>query len=276
MQLARLQGAWEGLHFGANFARAMEMERAMILDHFEQMLGSPDYLEKVVNQAEFNHGWVFGVKWPTSGVLLRQVHLPLWRFAWARQDQLRSLNHWQMIIEFDRQVRAKSWAGLRAETAVMDAQRSWLFDPQKRGQQYQKLRGYDRYRFLFSGLALGTGSGATRRALELETQRRLMIMAIALRRHQLRHGSFPERLEELQPDLLAAVPMDLMDGKPLRYRRLLDGSPLLYSVGFDGQDDGGDASLPKENHQRPSLWRGKDAVWPVPASAAEAEKAVNE
>lgn len=274
-QLAQLQAAWEGLDFSTNMARAMEMERAMTMDQFEQMLSSPGYLERAANQGESPRSF-FGVKWPTSGTLLRQVHIPVWRFAWVRQDQLRSLNHWQTIIEFDRQVRAKSWAGLQAETAIMDAQRSWLFDPKKPGPQQQNLGGYDRYRFLFSGMTLGIGRGTTRRALELESQRRLMIVAIALRRYQLRHGSFPERLEELRPDLLAAVPVDLMDGKPLRYRRLPDGSPLLYSVGFDGQDDGGDAHLPEGEKRSLGLWSGKDAVWPAPASAAEAEKAVNE
>lgn len=276
VQLARLQAAWEGFNFSANMARAMEMERAMTMDQFEQMLSSPGYLEKAVNQAESSRGWVFGVKWPTSGALLRQVHIPVWRFVWARQDQLRSLNHLQTIIEFDRQVRTKSWAGLRAETDIMDAQRSWLFEPQKRGPHQQKLGGYDRYRFLFSGMTLGIGSGATRKALELETQRRLMIVAIALQRHQLRHSAFPEQLEELRPDLLASVPADPMDGKPMRYRRRPDGSPLLYSVGFDGQDNGGDASLPEGDQQSPGIWRGRDAVWPAMASPAEAEQAANE
>ena len=41
------------------------------------------------------------------------------------------------------------------------------------------------------------------------------------------------------PDLLATVPIDPIDGKPLRFRRLADGV-VIYSVGQDGRDDGGE------------------------------------
>jgi hypothetical protein len=38
--------------------------------------------------------------------------------------------------------------------------------------------------------------------------------------------------------LLAKVPADPYDGKPLRYRRLKDGV-VIYCIGPDGKDDGG-------------------------------------
>jgi hypothetical protein len=34
------------------------------------------------------------------------------------------------------------------------------------------------------------------------------------------------------------VPVDRFDGQPLRYR-LVNGAPLIYSIGMDGDDDGG-------------------------------------
>ena len=57
------------------------------------------------------------------------------------------------------------------------------------------------------------------RAITGETQRQLVLAAIGLERYRLRHGRYPERLEELVPDILPAVPVDFGDGKPLRYKR---------------------------------------------------------
>jgi hypothetical protein len=54
-----------------------------------------------------------------------------------------------------------------------------------------------------------------------------------------------------------------MDGQPLRYQFKGTGQFILYSVGEDGQDNGGDASLAKSGGQ-PGLWEGRDVVWPLP------------
>jgi hypothetical protein len=69
-------------------------------------------------------------------------------------------------------------------------------------------------------------------------ERDAVIVAIALELHRRRHGDWPAALEALVPELLPAVPPDRFNGQPLRYR-LLDGRPLVYSVGADGDDDGG-------------------------------------
>ena len=103
-----------------------------------------------------------------------------------------------------------------------------------------------------------------------ETMHQLMVTAIALKRHHLRHGKYPAELSTLVPEVLPAVPLDFMDGKPLRYRPLPDGQFLLYSVGVDGEDNSGDASVP-EDSGRPHWTGGRDWVWPLPASPAEIE-----
>jgi hypothetical protein len=66
------------------------------------------------------------------------------------------------------------------------------------------------------------------------------------------------------PDFLAAPPRDLMDGQPLRYRLNSDGSFVLYSVGEDGQDEGGDPStaVSDKDWQNEPPWAGRDWVWP--------------
>lgn len=66
-----------------------------------------------------------------------------------------------------------------------------------------------------------------------------MITFCALERYRLAHSRYPETLAGLRPHYLAAVPTDVMDGQPLRYRRLSDTNALLYSVGLDLKDNGG-------------------------------------
>jgi hypothetical protein len=63
-------------------------------------------------------------------------------------------------------------------------------------------------------------------------------VAIALTLWKRRHGQWPERLDQLVPDLLPSVPPDRADGKPLRYA-IRDGQAVVYSIGADWDDDGG-------------------------------------
>jgi hypothetical protein len=78
-------------------------------------------------------------------------------------------------------------------------------------------------------------------------------------------------LSELVPEFLSAEPVDYMDGHPLRFRVQAGAGFLLYSVGEDGHDDGGDASLPPGKTISRVIWNRKDAVWPSPATEAEVE-----
>lgn len=70
--------------------------------------------------------------------------------------------------------------------------------------------------------------------------------AIALVLWQRRHVTWPERLDQLVPELLPALPLDRYDGQPLRYV-VRDGKPLLYSVGHDRDDNSGQPTNPPEN-----------------------------
>jgi hypothetical protein len=67
---------------------------------------------------------------------------------------------------------------------------------------------------------------------------RLATTSVAIERFRLDAKRLPQSLDELAPRFLPAVPTDPFDGQPLRYRRLAKGY-LIYSVGQDGQDDGG-------------------------------------
>jgi len=99
-----------------------------------------------------------------------------------------------------------------------------------------------------------------------ETERHLTLTVVALQRYKLHFGKFPKTLNALVPDLLASLPIDCFNGKPLGYHLNADGAFTLYSVGDDGCDDNGDPSVLPRTHV--SFWSGKDAVWPSAAARA--------
>ena len=71
-----------------------------------------------------------------------------------------------------------------------------------------------------------------------QTSARLLMLGLALRNFHEKHGDFPDRLSELVPDDLPISLQDPFSGKSFVYRKQ-DKQVLLYSVGPDGQDDGG-------------------------------------
>jgi hypothetical protein len=69
-------------------------------------------------------------------------------------------------------------------------------------------------------------------------RRQALFTLLAAKEYQLRHEAYPESLEQLVPEYLAAIPLDRYTTKPLRY--VTDGSTLkVYSLGPNGRDDGG-------------------------------------
>jgi len=83
-------------------------------------------------------------------------------------------------------------------------------------------------------------------------------LACALERYRLLHGEYPETLGALMPQFIEKIPPDVVDGQPLHYRRTNDGRFLLYSVGWNGKDDGGVVELNEYGSLRPDLG---DWVW---------------
>lgn len=68
---------------------------------------------------------------------------------------------------------------------------------------------------------------------------RLAETVCALERYRLGAGEYPKTLGELVPRYCTAVPLDPVDGKPLRYSPDTEGGFKLYSVGLNGKDDNG-------------------------------------
>ena len=74
-----------------------------------------------------------------------------------------------------------------------------------------------------------------KRAMEHQTRRRQLLMAIAAERFALAHGQYPATAEAMVPDLLAEIPNDpYQPGTPLRYETGTAGERYrLISVGKD-------------------------------------------
>lgn len=82
-------------------------------------------------------------------------------------------------------------------------------------------------------------------------------VACALECYRLAHGEFPEALDVLAPKFIPALPHDVINGEPLKYRRTDGGQFVLYSVGWNGADDGGTLAF---KYGRPDSEKG-DWVW---------------
>ncbi len=120
----------------------------------------------------------------------------------------------------------------------------------------------------------------TNRLLAVEVARQLTVTALALKRYALKHGTYPPDLAALVPEFIDSVPLDPVDRRPLRYHVDPDGGFSLYSIGEDGQDNGGDASSAADSKSlsridaetRGESWHnGRDQVWPRPATPEQVE-----
>lgn len=89
-------------------------------------------------------------------------------------------------------------------------------------------------------------------------------VACALERFRQASGGFPESLNALVPTYLSEIPHDVVNGQPLRYHPTEDGNFLLYSVGWNGEDDGGEPDPPRYFNFGMSKPAG-DWVWRYPA-----------
>jgi hypothetical protein len=271
--LAALQAAWASQEFAGAMARALEGERVFI-DISAQMVrrSNQDACDALFGLAGFpdlddseglgKWAWErmtrnipFGEA--VANFLKKQVYCRVWRFAWSHQDQRRALAQLQDLI-----------------TLMRDAARQPSYaDALPKIEQFQEaIRNrnfYDRLRFPSAEQSLRVLAGVVKRAMRAETDRSLTLGAIALKRYELRHGQPPETLAALVPEFLPAVPVDYMDGKPLKYRRNANGGFVLYSVGENGKDDGGDTTLPPDKTHLRNVWFRQDVVWPAPALPEE-------
>ena len=271
--LVRLQQHWQSLEFISPLERALLVERInhqqaarktlRIIHEFRQSLAqlirqAQDDTPDKVSYSKKMLAWI-QFKWDEAQ----------WRWFWSYEDEVRGLEAWQVVIGATRMMETNSsfqqartfahsnFVRLGFETEAGEAERGNYLDADK---------PLDRRR-IFSEVSYSSFKMLAK-AATTETRRNLVVAAIAFKRFELRHHRLPSTLGELTPDLLKSTPTDYMDGQPLRYLLTENDGFVLYSVGEDGRDDGGDPRPPGESTS--VAWqRGRDWVWPMPATAEE-------
>jgi hypothetical protein len=116
---------------------------------------------------------------------------------------------------------------------------------------------------LFAGLLMPAIMRVALKAAQGQTWVDQARIACALERHRLTNGQFPDALEALVPRFLDNLPHDLVTGGLPKYRRTADGGYLLYSVGWNGKDDGGQIIHPTKKDATPDPTQG-DWGWTSP------------
>jgi hypothetical protein len=261
-QLASLQTNWMNIELLQPMQTAFEMSRCLVGPNIKDMRGS---LSPGGGGPSFSSGggWRFDPRGFTQS-LKRSIGTGLWRASWCFDDELMMLEGNQLMVETMRQIRTNGYF----KDALAERQRKLVaLGLDRPDSNWIRKQLGDQFAELGANFASST-SNYLNRVLLSEAWRKVAIVAIALKRYELRHGTLPKNLNALVPEFLAEIPSDPMDGKPLRYRLNPDGTFLLYSIGRDGVDDGGDPTFvaPAKTLQWQSA---RDWVWPQPATAVE-------
>lgn len=273
-QLAAVQNGWAQLEFLGDATNAFTVERAWGINEIQKLRALPH--AEFVAATAMRSSWAGGGSVSSSGGwdweamtegARNAVGEFMWRSSWSYADELRLLKGESTILEALRCMRTNQSQNFKADYDAMKSRLASLGITNVGAALFQKLKIPDPGE-LFGSWDL---SSSIRKTIRTETARRLIVTAIALKRFQLQHAKLPATLTELLPEFLSSVPIDPNDGLPLRYHANSDGTFLLYSVGEDGQDDGGDPTVTTTSSATPS-WQNdhaRDWVWPQPASALE-------
>ena len=256
-QLATLQDAWGAYDFLGGMDRAFAMERAMARIEYERVRSSDVPLSGFFDQS----GVVAPpptpslLSWDWVGQMFdprERIFAPIWKFAWSAQDELHYCETMQAVLEVHRRGK-RSRSGLPVIAGIEKIESA-------------PMKAYDYPRLLISRFVISAVSKSMMRAWVAQTSAELAKTAIAIKRYELRTKRLPCTLAALVPDFLAEIPVDYMDGKPVRYCLESDSAFILYSVGLDGRDGQGDATSASVglNYQNT-----RDLVWPRAASEFE-------
>lgn len=110
----------------------------------------------------------------------------------------------------------------------------------------ETLSGWAAKRNVVLAMLMPATGSALNHERRLQQSRGATLAAIALAAFHREHRAWPSSLDQLVPAYLPALPLDIFDGKPLRYRLATNG-PLLYSIGSDFTDDGGITPIEPEH-----------------------------
>jgi hypothetical protein len=273
-ELAQLAQVWQSTTFATNMTHDLEGELIFGLGEYDSMrMSNSNAVNVIYGLQKFappddsdRPWWERAVRFLPAGdkgadFIKEQLYCRFWRFSWIDQDEVHNLQFMEGLLRLAH--RAESEKSLTAIEPALDA----LLEPTIRSSSYNNLR--------FAQVASFTVlENALRKAMKAETERSLILTAIALKRYSLHFGKPPDDLQSLVPEFLSSIPTDYMDGQPIKYRLEPSGTSILYSVGEDYKDGGGDSNMQPgktTTYNIYNIWNRKDVVWPQPASRDEVQ-----
>ena len=279
-QLADLQANWDKLEFIQAAEHVLPVEREGGETTLAKWRNSNSELQRyfdLTKQAHENLG-LSDEKDSEDSIwneIKTKTQIFLWRYWWSYPDELRGLKGYEVLMNTMRlaDTNGSFQNALAAQTAELDL----LGISQLKSSFDSLFSGKTDFHSMMSESIVTLG-GVVRKVMRVEVAKQMTITAIALKRYQLKHGNYPPDLNSLVPELLPSVPLDPVDGQPLRYHRNADGTFLLYSIGENGKDDGGDPSLDKGVEPSNYYWQNPHAldwVWPRPATPEEIQAYYN-
>jgi hypothetical protein len=90
-----------------------------------------------------------------------------------------------------------------------------------------------------AGIAFAIFTRAWQTTAQTQASVRQAMTACALQRYQMMKGTYPEDLSALAPEFVKEVALDPVTGERMQYRPDSRSGILLYSVGWNGVDEGG-------------------------------------
>jgi hypothetical protein len=269
--LTQLSQIWQSTTFAPNFTHDLEGELIFILSEYDSLRKSNSNavnsiygIQKFAPPDESDRPWweramrILPAGDKCADFLKEQLYCRFWRFAWLDQDELHYLQFMEGLLDVARRMESEK------SLAAIEPSLGGLLEPAIHMSFYNNLR-YPQV------ASFGTLAISLRKSLKAETERSLILTAIALKRYSLRFGKPPADLQSLVPEFISSIPIDYMDGQPIKYRLNPDGTSVLYSVGEDYKDDGGDSSVQPGKTSTRNIWYRKDLVWPQPALPDEVE-----
>lgn len=234
-QLIELEKQLATVDMLAEFHHAIRGERNFSLEGLDLMRRNPRYLDAI--------GTIEGGSSPDLSPLL------LIPGGWYDQNKITiaEMHRDYSLPQVDAKAQRIDMARMRANGEKVDS----------------LLVGFHPYR-VFAKLLYPAVQNASQKFVRSQTAVNEACIAIALERHRLKHGEFPEKLDALTPEFMAKIPHDIINGEPLHYRRTSDGLFVLYSVGWNEKDDGGDVVMSKNSNVSVDFTQG-DLVWRYPA-----------
>ena len=230
-QLAAFQQRFEGLKQRDSLVKAFRGERLFGKTTFELMREGrldPDTLGAMESDESGNaFGW---------GLVPR---------AWLLQNQAYHSKVLDQVVGALQ--RCDPERGIAAKGSIWETERVEQTVFNTAGRRFHPYR-------IFTHLLLPGLAKVHAKADRSLTTSRLAITVAGLERHRLATGRYPKSLDDLVPRWVPAVPLDPMDGQPLRYRLNADGTFTVYGIGPNHADDHGVF----ESQQGQDL----DWVWP--------------